>query len=149
MAVLIVDFLADGRCGVHAGQGSLSVDAPRSKAPVPDPGRPTGADFRCPIPYTSVDAGPVYLRVIVPSGAGKPDDSFPRLEWQQAGHDWIGIATLPSAPAFVSLGRPASPTAGTAFGWNFYGFFVFAAAFITVYFAWARWMQRRSAPTPR
>ncbi len=29
------------------------------------------------------------------------------------------------------------------FGWNFYGFFVFAVAFIAVYFAWARRMAHR------
>jgi hypothetical protein len=29
------------------------------------------------------------------------------------------------------------------FGWNFYGFFLFAALWIAGYFAWARWMAAR------
>lgn len=29
------------------------------------------------------------------------------------------------------------------FGWNFYGFFVFAAGFIALYFLWARHMAGR------
>ena len=29
------------------------------------------------------------------------------------------------------------------FGWNFYGFFVFAVVWIAAYFAWAAWMNRR------
>lgn len=31
----------------------------------------------------------------------------------------------------------------SGFGWNFYGFFVFAVVWIAAYFAWARWMNRR------
>lgn len=31
----------------------------------------------------------------------------------------------------------------SGFGWNFYGFFVAAAVWIAVYFAWARWMEGR------
>ena len=37
----------------------------------------------------------------------------------------------------------------TGFGWNFYGFFLFAAAWIAVYFGWARWMERRETNTQR
>ncbi len=37
----------------------------------------------------------------------------------------------------------------TGFGWNFYGFFLFAAAWIAAYFAWARWMARREASPGR
>jgi len=33
----------------------------------------------------------------------------------------------------------------SGFGWNFYGFFVFAAAWLAGYFAWAAWMARREA----
>jgi membrane protein implicated in regulation of membrane protease activity len=29
------------------------------------------------------------------------------------------------------------------FGWNFYGFFLFAIAWIVLYFAWARYAARR------
>jgi hypothetical protein len=31
----------------------------------------------------------------------------------------------------------------TGFGWSFYGFFVFAIVWIALYFAWARWTDRR------
>jgi membrane protein implicated in regulation of membrane protease activity len=37
----------------------------------------------------------------------------------------------------------------TGFGWNFYGFFLFAAGWIAAYFAWARWMERRETDTER
>jgi membrane protein implicated in regulation of membrane protease activity len=30
----------------------------------------------------------------------------------------------------------------SGFGWNFYGFFVFAAVWLVVYFSWARWMTK-------
>lgn len=35
----------------------------------------------------------------------------------------------------------------TGFGWNFYGFFLFAIAWVALYFMWARWMARRAART--
>jgi len=35
------------------------------------------------------------------------------------------------------------------FGWSFYGFFLFAAAWIAAYFAWARWMEKRETNTER
>jgi hypothetical protein len=31
------------------------------------------------------------------------------------------------------------------FGWNFWGFPIFAVVFIAAYFSWARWMARRDA----
>ncbi len=31
----------------------------------------------------------------------------------------------------------------SGFGWNFYGFFLFAAAWIVAYFVWAKWMAAR------
>lgn len=31
----------------------------------------------------------------------------------------------------------------TGFGWSFYGFFLFTAAWMAAYFAWAAWMARR------
>jgi membrane protein implicated in regulation of membrane protease activity len=34
------------------------------------------------------------------------------------------------------------------FGWSFYGFFLFAAAWIAAYFAWARWMEKREKTEP-
>jgi hypothetical protein len=43
------------------------------------------------------------------------------------------------------LGRREGPGVVTGgFGWSFYGFFVFAAAWIAAYFAWAAWMNRRT-----
>jgi hypothetical protein len=33
----------------------------------------------------------------------------------------------------------------SGFGWNFYGFFLFAAAWVAAYFAWARAMATRDA----
>ena len=37
----------------------------------------------------------------------------------------------------------------TGFGWNFYGFFLFAGAWIAAYFAWAWWMERRETTAER
>jgi hypothetical protein len=30
----------------------------------------------------------------------------------------------------------------SGFGWNFYGFFLFAAVWLVFYFFWARWMTK-------
>jgi hypothetical protein len=40
-------------------------------------------------------------------------------------------------------GRQGAGVVTSGFGWNFYGFFVFAVVWIAAYFAWARWMNRR------
>ena len=120
-----VEFLPDGRCVIEHGS-------------------PAGSGFRCPLPYDALGKVPIELRVVLPSGAAPAERTFPRLEWRQSGHDWIGTASLPAAPSFVSLGQAPAPIARDSFGWNFYGFFVFAALFILVYFAWARTMQRRT-----
>ncbi len=164
--VLLVDFLADGRCSVHSGLGSMSIaagqdvnpghsggartDVPGSAAssrgsePPPSAAALVGSGFQCPISYAGLGSGPVDLRVVLPPGIDRSTDAFPRLEWHTEGPYWIGSASLPSAPAFVSLHRSSvSHAGGAAFGWNFYGFFVFAALFIAVYFLWARRMQQR------
>lgn len=144
---LTVEFLSDGRCTVTVGSHTATLQPSDGSARSArlQPSDIRGTAFRCPIPYTALGTSPVALRVVLPSGVSRSDDAFPRLEWRQEGHDWIGTATLPSAPAFVSLfpstNNHVPPAA--AFGWNFYGFFVFAVVFIAVYFAWARWTDRR------
>ncbi len=163
--VLLVDFLADGRCSVHSGRGTMSTAAGQDVnarhaggARTDTPGSiassrgsepaaaavPTGSGFQCPISYAGLRSDPVELRVVLPPGIDRSTDAFPRLEWHTEGPCWIGSASLPSVPAFVSLhrSRVASP-GGISFGWNFYGFFVFAALFIALYFLWARRMQQR------
>ncbi len=129
-----VEFLADGRCVVD--------DAVARRL------QPSGSDFRCPLPHAASGADPIALRVVLPAGTEPSPYVFPRLDWSREASGWIGTATLPSSPAFVSLHAHRAPIAG-GFGWNFYGFFVFAAAFIATYFAWARWMQRRDRARAR
>ena len=136
--VLLVDFLPDGRCFVvHPEPRAAGLE-------------PRGHGFRCPIPYANFGRGAVSLRVSLPSGVNPATDSFPLLDWHRESAGWIGTAVVPSAPSFVSLHRgPAAVPGSASFGWNFYGFFVFAAAFIGVYFAWARHMHRRATRAPR
>jgi hypothetical protein len=104
---------------------------------------------------------PVDLTVRLPAGAKPAGRDFPRLAWVEQDARWIGTAALPAAPAFVSIplaGTPAiawwrqafaPPTRSTPFGWNFYGWFLFAAAFISAYFVWARFMARRDSERVR
>ncbi|MGE5244866.1 MAG: hypothetical protein ACM3SQ_11620 [Betaproteobacteria bacterium] len=146
---LAVDFLADGRCAVSAvGDGFHA-----SMTYLPSPAAPA-SELRCTVP-SAPQGRPVELVVRLAPGVAPPDDEFPRLSWSERQGQWIGTASLPAAPAFVSLSRGgaapparwldgfAPPTAGSLFGANFYGWFVFAAAFIAAYFAWARLMARR------
>ena len=141
-----VEFLADGRCAV-AAEGD-SVHAKVTYLPPPASGR------RCAIP-PSPKGKPVDLTVRLPRGAVRGGYDFPRLTWIEQDSGWIGTAALPAAPAFVSVPQSgtatlewwrqafAPPTRSTPFGWNFYGWFMFSAAFIGVYFVWARRMARR------
>ena len=141
-----VEFLADGRCAV-AAEGER-VHAKVTYLPPPASGR------RCAIP-PSPKGKPVDLTVRLPRGAAPGGYDFPRLTWIQQDSGWIGTAALPAAPAFVSVPQPgaatlawwrrafARPTPSTPFGWNFYGWFLFSAAFISAYFGWARRMARR------
>jgi len=142
-----VEFLADGRCAVTAaGEG---VHASITYRPSDVPGR------RCAMP--PVPAGrAVDLEVRLPRGAAPAGRDFPRLTWIEQDAGWVGTAALPAAPAFVSVPEPgaagawwrqafARPTRSSTFGWNFYGWFVFSAAFIGAYFMWARYMARRDA----
>lgn len=139
---LTVTFLADGRCSVarlkpratgSESSGSASLQA--------------SGDFHCPLPYRELGSTPIDLRVVLAPGLDRPADSFPRLDWRRDGDAWVGTAALPSAPSFVGLNRsaPAAP-AGAGFGWNFYGFFVFAVAFIAIYLVSVRWTRRGPAP---
>ena len=143
-----VEFLADGRCAVAAeGEG---VHANVIYLPPPASGR------RCAIP-PSPKGRPVDLTVRLPHSAAPGGYDFPRLTWVEQDSGWIGTAALPAAPAFVSVPQSgtatlewwrqafAPPTRSTPFGWNFYGWFMFSAAFIGVYFVWARRMARRDA----
>lgn len=142
---LTVEFLADGRCVTHAVTSSgqnVSSDGPSSGG-MRAAADPAGSGFHCPIPFASLGGSPVTLRVLLPSNAAPSLDSFPLLTWQDDYAGWVGTAALPSAPSFVSLHRSngAAATSGS-FGWNFYGFFVFATVFIAAYFGWAKRMQR-------
>jgi hypothetical protein len=121
---------------------------------LPSPALAGRAEWRCTIPSTP-KGQPVDLTVTLPRGTAPAGDPFPRLAWRQRDEVWTGTVTLPAAPAFVSVPTPgaaaparwldgfAPPTAGAAFGANFYGWFVFAALFIGIYFAWARAAARR------
>jgi hypothetical protein len=143
-----VEFLADGRCAV-AAEGE-SVHSKVTYLP------PPASSLRCAIP-PSPKGKPVDLSVRLPRGAAPGGYDFPRLTWIQQDAGWIGTAALPAAPAFVSVPQAgaatlawwrqafAPPTRSTPFGWNFYGWFLFSAAFIAVYFVWARRMARRDA----
>jgi len=147
-----VRFLADGRCAVtaegdhfHAGMTYL-----------PSPAISPAAELRCTVP-SAPRGQAVELTVRLPRGAAPAGDDFPRLAWTRHDYLWVGTASLPAAPAFVSVpqaGAPAParwldgfapPTAAAPFGANFYGWFAFAAAFIAAYFWWARAMARRDA----
>ena len=143
-----VEFLADGRCAVAAeGDG---VHANVIYLP------PPASSLRCAIP-PSPKGRPVDLTVRLPRGVAPGGYDFPRLTWIEQDAGWIGTAALPAAPAFVSVPQSgtatlewwrqafAPPTRSTPFGWNFYGWFMFSAAFIGVYFVWARRMARRDA----
>jgi hypothetical protein len=143
-AAITVEFLGDGRCVVHSailsrGSGDL-------------PHQAQAGDFRCDIPYSAFVGRAVELRVTLPPGVEPSDDPFPRLSVHHENNQWVGTASLPAAPAFVSVRSWTAPgdATGAAFGWNFYGFFVFAAAFIAAYFGWARHMSRsrQSEPAP-
>ena len=147
-----VEFLADGRCSV-AAEGE-QVHANVIYLP------PPASALRCAIP-PSPKGKPVDLTVRLPRGAAPGGYDFPRLTWIEQDSGWIGTAALPAAPAFVSVPRSgaatlawwrqavALPTPSTPFGWNFYGWFLFAAAFISTYFVWARFMARRDSDRVR
>jgi hypothetical protein len=141
-----VEFLADGRCAV-AAEGER-VHANVIYLP------PQASGLRCAIPPSPIGK-PVDLTVRLPRGAAPGGYDFPRLTWIHQDSGWIGTAALPAAPAFVSVPQSgaatlawwrqafAPPTRSTPFGWNFYGWFMFSATFIAVYFVWARRMARR------
>jgi hypothetical protein len=141
-----VEFRADGRCAVAAtGEG---VHAALTYAPWSSSGP------RCAVP--PIPKGrTVELTVRVPAAAVPSDSAFPRLSWRQADNGWIGTATLPAAPAFVRVPPTGAAAAANeaeaaasrelspAFGWNFYGWFLFSAVFIGAYFVWAQRMAAR------
>jgi hypothetical protein len=139
-----VEFLPDGRCSIReVGNGfraDLTYLPPASSSP----------DLRCTIP-SPPKGYEVDLVVRLPPDLQPGAGEFPRLTWREEDGRWSGSAALPAAPAFVhvpqrfppasaSTGWPSTPStdASVTFGWNFYGWFVFSAAFITTYFAWAR-----------
>jgi hypothetical protein len=147
-----VEFLADGRCAVAAiadGVHSTLTYLP-----------PPASGLRCTIP-PSPKGTPVDLTVRLPPGATPGGRDFPRLAWREIDARWIGTAALPAAPAFVSVPLAgtgtlawwrqafAPPAPSAPFGWNFYGWFVFAAAFIAAYFGWARLIARRDSERVR
>jgi len=133
-----VTFLADGRCLVRSS-GAQAAQAP------------SGGGYRCPLPGGGLERGAIELRVALPTGVD-PADTFPQLAWQRVDGQWIGTAALVAPPAFVHVSRPSTPPApssAAAFGWNFYGFFLFSAVFIGSYFLWSAWMARRDAAARR
>jgi hypothetical protein len=144
-----VTFLPDGRCAV-TGEGEHFR---ASMTYLPSPAG-AAAGLRCAVP-DSPKGREVELTVTLPPGAVPAGGEFPRLRWSEHDGRWRGVASLPAAPAFVSVpqGRAAGParwldgfappTPGSAFGPNFYGWFVFAAVFIGLYFVWARAMAAR------
>jgi len=128
-----VDFLADGRCVVRTAASG-------------DGSPPSGGGFRCPLPAAEWRGQPIALRVTLPPGADRGRDEFPQMRWTRAEQQWVGTASLPAPPAFVRVPQSSSAAvspAAASFGWNFYGFFVFSAAFIATYFLWAWWMRAR------
>ena len=143
-------FLDDGRCSVVAEGDGFRANLTY----LPSPALSPGSGLRCTIP-ASPRGRPIDLTVRLPKGVASTGDDFPRLAWAERDGVWVGTAALPAAPAFVSVaqqGAPAPPrwldgfappTPSSPFGWNFYGWFVFVAAFIAAYFTWARWMARR------
>lgn len=146
---IAVDFLADGRCAVSE-QGerfhaSLSYVAPAGVSP--------DVELRCTIPAPP-KGFPVELVVSLPPGFPLPGGEFPRMQWKDEGGRWQGTAALPSAPAFVRVLQAGASTVyrssrSTAddtirFGWNFYGWFVFAGLFIGSYFLGVRLSRARA-----
>ncbi len=145
-----IAFLDDGRCSVVAEGDGFRANLTY----LPSPALSPASELRCTIP-ASPKGRPVDLTVRLPRGAASAGSDFPRLAWVERDGVWVGTASLPAAPAFVSVPQAgaaaparwldgfAPPTPSSPFGWNFYGWFVFAAAFIAAYLAWARWMARR------
>lgn len=145
-----IAFLDDGRCSVVAEGDGFRANLTY----LPSPALSSASGLRCTIP-ASPKGRPVELTVRLPRGVASAGSDFPRLTWSERDGVWVGTASLPAAPAFVSVPQAgaaapprwldgfAPPTPSTPFGWNFYGWFVFSAVFIGVDFAWARWMARR------
>ena len=92
-----VEFTAAGECAVTAA-------GPTGRASMKSPLR--GTDLKCVVPLPR-DAGAVDLEVRMPPGAARPAGAFPRLAWAERDGRWVGVASLPAAPAFVRVPDPA------------------------------------------
>ena len=144
-----VDFLPDGRCAVvEQGErfhASLLYVSPQGVSP--------DVELRCTIPAPPKGFA-VDLAVSLPKGFPAPGGEFPRMEWTEVDGRWTGRAALPAAPAFVRIMQAGASVAyrssrSTAddtirFGWNFYGWFLFAALFIASYFLGVRFSRARA-----
>ncbi len=97
-----VEFTAAGECAVTAA-------GPTGRAGVKSPLR--DAELKCIVPLPR-DAGAVDLEVVMPPGAARPAGAFPRLAWTERDGRWVGVASLPAAPAFVRVPDPARGAMG-------------------------------------
>jgi hypothetical protein len=102
VALITIEFRAASRCTVTILDESLTSDQ------VDDvPGSGSASEYRCPI-RSRPRGRPIALTVVLPSGEMPAGADFPRLAWTERDTHWIGIASLPSAPAFVRV-----PTRGS------------------------------------
>jgi hypothetical protein len=151
-ARIVVDFTADGRCAVNTQGDAYRADL----SYLPPAGLSPAFELRCAVPGPP-KGQPVVLQVDLPPGVAPAGGEFPQLVWHERNHRWSGEASLPAAPAFVRVPRgrsglglievvfgDATSDDRITMGWNFYGWFVFAASFIAIYFAWARATARRT-----
>jgi len=97
-----VEFTAAGECAVTA-QGPTGRAA--MKSPLRDD------ELTCVVPVPRA-AGAVDLEVLMPPGAARPSGAFPRLAWAERDGRWVGVASLPAAPAFVRVPDPARGARG-------------------------------------
>jgi len=104
-----IEFLADGRCLVSAkGEGFHSdlTYLPQTRV------SPT-SEFRCAVPPVP-EGQPIDLFVTLPRGAAPSGDDTPRLKWIQHDYRWIGMASLPTAPAVVIVPESGNRQATSA-----------------------------------
>jgi len=102
VALITIEFRGGSRCTVTILDESLTSDQVDD---VPGPG--SASEYRCPI-RSRPRGRPIALTVVLPSGEVPAGADFPRLAWTVRDTHWIGIASLPSAPAFVRV-----PTSGS------------------------------------